>query len=503
MDIESTIPKLPPGATRKRNVLDVLDELDKARSSSSSSNETDADAGAKTILVRVDFNVPMDSSTGRITDDSRIRGALPTIQAIVRAKHNAVLVSHMGRPKLVQKYVAVWLGESGGGGALCPASSSSLFVRRRLNNARRSVSFYVLVASTRGEDNEETRKQRHELSLAPVAAHLAELLQTPVMFGEDCVKAHDAVGQLPREGGGVCLLENLRFYKAEEKNEPGFAKTLAEYADAYVNDAFGTCHRAHASVSGVPTLLPPKLCGIGCLVASELAFLDFKSVSDGGERIAAIIGGSKVSTKLPVIQGLMASVHVLVLGGGLAFTFLKAMGVSIGDSLVEEGMVETARQLMEQAERDGKRIVVPVDNVCAQSFPKGAMDKADTRTFDVSTPGEGIEDGWMGLDAGPKTLALLQEELAGTTKIVMNGPLGVFEVPPFDEGTRGLVAILKDLTAHHGCVTVVGGGDSVAALEAFGETAAVAYVSTGGGATLELLAGDILPGVAAIADYVE
>jgi phosphoglycerate kinase len=366
------------------------------------------------------------------------------------------------------------------------------------------ISLPFRINHNRGEDNEETRTQRRELSLAPVAAHLSDLLQIPVLFGEDCLKAHDAVAQLPREGGGgVCLLENLRFYKAEEKNEPDFAKTLAEYADAYVNDAFGTCHRAHASVSGVPALLPPKLCGIGCLVASELAFLDFKSVSVGEERIAAIIGGSKVSTKLPVIQGLMASVQILVLGGGLAFTFLKAMGVNIGDSLVEEGMVETARQLLEQAERDGKKIVLPVDNVCAQSFPKGAMDKSDTRTFDVSTPGLGIEDGWMGLDAGPKTLELLREALSGTTKIVMNGPLGVFEVPPFDEGTRGLVALLKDLTANHGCVTVVGGGDSVAALEAFGETSAVSYVSTGGGATLELLAGDVLPGVAAIADYVE
>jgi phosphoglycerate kinase len=313
------------------------------------------------------------------------------------------------------------------------------------------------------------------------------------------LKSQDTVSQLPAEGGGVCLLENLRFYKAEEKNDPDFAKTLASYADAYVNDAFGTCHRAHASVSGVPALLPRRLCGIGCLVASELAFLDFSSLGEG-ERIAAIIGGSKVSTKLPVIQGLMNSVQILVLGGGLAFTFLKAMGVSIGDSLVEEGMIETAKELMEQAERDGKTLVIPVDNVCAQSFPKAPMDKADTKVFDM-VAGGGIEEGWMGLDAGPKTLDILREALAGTTKIVMNGPLGVFEVTPFDEGTRGLVSILKDLTANHGCVTVVGGGDSVAALEAFGETSAVTYVSTGGGATLELLAGDVLPGVAAIADY--
>lgn len=434
----SAIPQLSTGGPRKRNVFDVLETLEMQG------------GPAKNILVRVDFNVPMDSA-GVITDDSRIRGALPTIHAITRANANAILVSHMGRPKLVQK----------------------------------------------GQDTEETRQQRHDLSLRPVAEHLSKLLSKPVLFGEDCAKAQDTVQQLPATGGGICLLENLRFYSQEEKNDPAFCKSLASYADAYVNDAFGTCHRAHASVAGVPSQMPQELCGIGCLVASELAFLDFSSVSDS-DKIAAVIGGSKVSTKLPVIKGLLGAVNTLVLGGGLAFTFLRAQGIAIGDSLVEESMIETARELLEEAERTGKTIVLPVDAVCSKGFPKSAMDKADTKTFDLKV-GAGIEDGWMGLDAGPKSIQVFKEALNNSTKLVLNGPMGVFEVKPFDEGTRGLVDTLEALTKE-GTITVVGGGDSVAALEAFGKVDAVSYVSTGGGATLELLAGDKLPGVEAIAD---
>jgi len=432
-----------PGQPRKRNVFDVIEAL--------TASKEDA-APAKNILVRVDFNVPMNSE-GEITDDSRIRGALPSINAIVNAKCNAILVSHMGRPKLVQK----------------------------------------------GEDNSETREQRKTLSLKPVADKLSQLIGKDVLFAEDCLgaPAETAVGTLPKEGGGILLLENLRFYKQEEKNEEKFASSLASYADGYVNDAFGTCHRAHASVSGVPALLTPALCGVGCLVASEVNFLDFSSAGEG-ETIAAVIGGSKVSTKLPVIEGLLKQVDILVLGGGLAFTFLKAQGVSIGNSLVEDDMIDTAKNLLSQAEASGKQIIVPLDSVCTTSFPSGPMKLEDTKTFDM-VPGGGIEDGWMGLDAGPKTVALFSEALGKVTKLVLNGPMGVFEIPPFDNGTKGLVDALETLTKG-GCLTVVGGGDSVAALEQFGKTDAVTYVSTGGGATLELLAGDVLPGVAAIED---
>lgn len=428
-----------PTSTRKRHVDDVIAVL--------------KESGKKNVLIRVDFNVPMNSA-GEITDDSRVRGALPTIKAVSEAGLNAILCSHMGRPKLVQK----------------------------------------------GEDNEETNKQRKDLSLKPVAAHLGKLLNKEILFGDDCLKAQSTVDMLPAEGGGIALLENLRFYKEEEKNGSEFTKTLASYADGYVNDAFGTSHRAHASVAGVPSVMAPENCGIGCLVASELAYLDFKHVSES-ETIAAIIGGSKVSTKLPVIQGLLKNVHILVLQGGLAFTFLAAQGVSIGNSLVEEGMIETARDLMKLAKDTGKTIVLPVDAVCSQTFPSAPMDKTDTKDFDL-TVDAGIENGWMGLDIGPKSVKIIGDALQGATKIVVNGPAGVFEVTPFDEGTRGLVDRIEELTKN-GTISVVGGGDSVAALEQFGKTQSVSYVSTGGGATLELLAGDVLPGVAAIADFAE
>lgn len=442
--MSTSIPPVPEGASRKRNVLDILATF-----------KNNGDTG-KVILVRVDFNVPMNAE-GVITDDSRIRGALPTIKVIMEAGHNVLLVSHMGRPDKVQK----------------------------------------------GADDEETAKQRKDLSLKPVAAYLSTLLETPVLFGDDCMNAQGTVAALKESSGaGIALLENLRFYKKEEKNDAEFAKTLAGYCDAYVNDAFGTCHRAHASVSGIPDAFADKtLCGIGILVANELAFLDFKNVT-ATDKISAIIGGSKVSTKLPVIHGLLSSTNTLVLGGGLAFTFLKALGIPIGSSLVEETMIGTAKELMEQAEREGKQIVIPVDAVCSKTFPSKPMDKADTITVDMLPGSEGIPDGWMGLDVGPKTVAKFVDALKGSTKLVFNGPMGVFEVVPFDEGTRGLVDGIAVLTKE-GTITVVGGGDSVAAMEAFGKTQEVSYISTGGGATLELLAGDKLPGVEAIMDFSE
>lgn len=434
------MPELPAGAIRKRNVYDVMDVL-----------KAQKPAGPRNILVRVDFNVPMDAE-GNITDDSRITGALPTIRAIIENGCNAILVSHMGRPSLVQK----------------------------------------------GADDEETAKERKALTLEPIATYLSGLVGKPVLFGPDVLKSHDTVQQLPAEGGALCLLENVRFYKAEEKNDPDFAKALSEYADGYVNDAFGTAHRAHGSTAGVPAIMPKEVCGIGCLMASELAYLDFSTKAET-DKIAAIIGGSKVSTKLPVIKGLLNSVDVLVLGGGLAFTFLKALGVTIGTSLLEEDMIGTAKEIMEQAEKEGKEILLPVDSVTTEAFPSGPMDEKDTQVFDM-VPGGGIPDGRMGLDCGPKTIAKFEGSLGTCTKICFNGPMGVFEIPPFDKGTRALVDVLASLT-EKGCVTVVGGGDSVAAVKTFGKMEAVSYVSTGGGATLELLAGDKLPGVEIIENF--
>jgi len=434
-----TMPTYAPGQTRKRNVNDVIEKLGK-------------DGDAKNILVRVDFNVPMDGD-GKITDDSRIRGAIPTIEIILKSGNNAILMSHMGRPKKVQK----------------------------------------------GEDD---GTQRAALSLKNVLARLTELSGADVRFVDDCIgdKVKGAVADLPKTGGSILVLENLRFRKDEESNVESFAQGLASIADAYINDAFGTAHRAHASVSGVPNLLPKEKCGVGCLIASEVAYLDFSNLAEG-EKVAAIIGGSKVSTKLPVITGLVNQVQILVLGGGLAYTFAKANGITIGNSLCEDEMVETAKEIMADAKAKGVTLLLPVDAVASESFPSGPMSLNDTKTFDL-VAGGGIEDGWMGLDVGPKTSALFKEGLSAATKIIFNGPMGVFEIEPFDTGTKALVDALEENT-NNGAVTVVGGGDSVAALEKFGKSDAVSYVSTGGGATLELLAGDVLPGVAAISDFDE
>jgi phosphoglycerate kinase len=346
--------------TRKRNVLDVLENLSSLQRES-----------APSVLVRVDFNVPINQ--GKIADDSRIRGAIPTIQAIVESKCNVILVSHLGRPKRIQK----------------------------------------------GDFTDGT--ERSKLTLGPVAKHLAEIMKRDVLFSEDCLgdTAKSVISLLPSQGGGIVLLENLRFYKGEEKNDVEFARALASYADAYVNDAFGTCHRAHASTVGVPSLMDSRFCGIGMLVSSELKYLDFSNLPEGS-CVAAIIGGSKVSTKLPVIQGVLKQVNVLILGGGLAFTFLKAQGISVGDSLVEDSMLDTALELLEEAKREGKQIVLPLDAVCANSFPQSPMKVEDTKTFDLNSSA-GIEDGYIGLDAGPKTISSIQTSLAGVTEILFNG----------------------------------------------------------------------------------
>jgi len=392
----------------------------------------------------------MDGS-GNITDDSRIRAALPTIREVKEKGFNAIVISHMGRPKLVQT----------------------------------------------GDDTEEVKAQRKKLSLEVAANRLGELLGCDVAFADDCIgeKAESAVAQLP-EGGGVLVLQNLRFYKQEEKNVEEFAKQLASLGHAYINDAFGAAHRAHASVSGIPANLPSELCGIGYLMAKEVAFLNFEKAE--GSKIVAIIGGSKVSTKLPVIKGLLSKCDVIILSGGLAFTFAKAKGISIGSSLCEDDMVGTANDLFAEADAVGCRLVCPVDAVCAPGFPKEPMDLKDTKLFEM-VPGKGIEDGWMGLDVGSATLEVFREAMDGATKVLFNGPMGVFEIEPFHIGTKGLVDILEDITAK-GVITVVGGGDSVAALAQFNKTESVTYVSTGGGASLELLAGDELPGVTSIGD---
>jgi phosphoglycerate kinase len=391
---------------------------------------TDAELKGKKVLVRCDVNVPLDGKT--ITDDTRIRMSIPTIEYLKGKGAIVTICSHLGRPK-------------------------------------------------NGPED--------KFSLAPCATRLGELLKMDVKLAPDCIgdevkKIVDAAKE-----GDVIVLENTRFYKEEEKNEPGFVEKLAAPFDLYVNDAFGTAHRAHASTEGVTKFLKPSVGGF--LLAKELEYLD-GAVKNGEKPIAAIVGGSKVSTKITVLEALLDKCETIVIGGGMVFTFLKAKGLNVGTSLVEDDFVETAKKVMAKAEAMGKQILLPVDIVVADKFAPDAESKVVA--FDA------IPDGWMGLDNGPKTTEQQKEALSKCKTIIMNGPMGVFEFEKFNKGTFGIVNILADLSKDKGVVTIIGGGDSVAATEQSGRAGDMSHISTGGGASLELLEGKILPGVVALDD---
>jgi len=382
----------------------------------------DIDVKGKRVFVRVDFNVPLEN--GRITDDTRIRAALPTIRYLVDEGAIAVLASHLGRPK--------------------------------------------------GKRNEA-------FSLAPCAQRLSELLGREVVFAPDCIG--DEVEQLVarQQPGSVVLLENLRFYAEEEKNDPEFAAKLARLGEVYVNDAFGTAHRAHASTRGVADYLPVKVAGF--LMQKEVDIMG-KALSAPDRPFVAIIGGAKVSDKIMVIENLLTKVDRLIIGGGMANTFLRAKGYDTGKSLVEEDRVETARQLLDKG---GDRILLPSDLVVAAEF------RADTEQKVV--PADAIPAGWMALDIGPESARKFSEVIRAAKTVVWNGPMGVFEMEPFARGTFAVAQALADSEG----VTIVGGGDSVAAVEAAGLADKMTHVSTGGGASLEFLEGRELPGVACLA----
>jgi phosphoglycerate kinase len=382
----------------------------------------------KKVLVRCDVNVPLDGKT--ITDDTRIRSSIPTIEYLKSKGAIVTVCSHLGRPK---------------GGP---------------------------------ED---------KYSLGPCAERMGELLGQKVILAPDCIgeevkKIVDAAKE-----GDVIMLENTRFYKEEEKNEPGFVEKLAAPFDLYVNDAFGTAHRAHASTEGVTKFLQPSVSGF--LLAKELEYLD-GAVSNGEKPMAAIVGGSKVSTKITVLEALLDKCDVIIIGGGMVFTFLKAQGYSVGTSLVEDDFVETAKEVLAKAAKLGKTILLPSDIIVADKFDKDAETKI--------VPSSEIPDGWMGLDNGPETTKEQKEALSECKTIIMNGPMGVFEFEKFAAGTFNLVNILADLTKEKGAITIIGGGDSVAATELSGRAGDMSHISTGGGASLELLEGKILPGVAAL-----
>lgn len=390
---------------------------------------TAADLAGKRVLVRCDLNVPLDGKT--ITDDTRIRASIPTIEYLTAAGAKVLLSSHLGRPK------------SG------------------------------------PED---------KFSLAPVATRLSELLKKDVKMAPDCIG--DGVAEIVSgmSNGDVVLLENVRFYKEETANDTDFAKKLAANADMFVNDAFGTAHRAHGSTAGVTEFLRPSVAGL--LLEKELAYLA-GAVSNPKRPFAAIVGGSKVSSKIGVIESMLDKVDKLVIVGGMVFTFLKARGLSTGSSLVEDDKIELAKELEAIAAKKGVKIILPVDVVAADKFAP------DANTQLVSV--DAIPEGTMGLDQGPKSTELINSELADCKTVLWNGPAGVFEFDAFATGTYAIANTLADVTAN-GATTIIGGGDSVAAVEKAGLAEKMSHISTGGGASLELLEGKVLPGVAALDD---
>ncbi len=387
----------------------------------------DIDLKGKRVLVRVDFNVPVED--GKVIDDTRIVAAVPTIKAILDQKPRAViLMSHFGRPK-------------------------------------------------EGPDP--------KYSIRPVAPVLSRLLGTEVVFADDCVGeiAEKAVAGLPE--GGVLLLENTRFHPSETKNDLELASQMARLGDVYVNDAFGSAHRAHSSTEGVARFLPAVA---GLLMEKEIEFLG-TALENPRRPFMAILGGAKISDKIGVIENLLGKADKIVIGGGMANTFLAARGIAMGDSLVEAEALDTARGLLAKA---GDKLVLPVDAVIADAFD------ADAKTKVIAVT-DGVPTGWRILDIGPKTIELFEGQLADTMTVVWNGPMGVFEMEPFAQGTFAIARAVAARTAQ-GAVTIIGGGDSVSAINQAGLADKVTHVSTGGGASLEMLEGKVLPGLAALND---
>ncbi len=383
----------------------------------------------KKVLVRVDFNVPLNES-GKITDDTRIRAAIPTINYLINNSAKVILAAHFGRPK--------------------------------------------------GKVNEKMR-------LTPVAERLSDILKKKVNLTESCI-GEEALGKSNNlNNGDVLLLENVRFFEEEEKNDLDFAKNLAAHADMYVNDAFGAAHRAHASTQGVTKFLEPSVAGF--LLEKELKYLQ-GAIDAPNRPLAAIVGGSKVSSKIGVLDSLLDKCDKIIIGGGMIFTFYKARGLDVGNSLVEEDKLELARNLEAKAKIKGVELLLPSDVVLASEFSPDAESKVSQI--------DSISGNWMGLDIGPQSIKLFQNTLSECKTIIWNGPMGVFEFDKFAEGTNAIATTLADLSSFSEVCTIIGGGDSVAAVEKAGLAEKMSHISTGGGASLELLEGKTLPGVAAL-----
>lgn len=386
----------------------------------------DIDVSGKRVLVRCDFNVPLDENRN-IADDKRIVESLPTIKYLLSNNAKVILTSHLGRPK--------------------------------------------------GEFN-------MKYSLSPVAKRLSELLQTEVKMASDVIgESAKALTSVLKDGDAV-LLENVRFHKEEEKNDPAFSKSLASMADIYVNDAFGTAHRAHASTAGVAAYIP-AVCGY--LIQKEISVMG-KALADPKRPFAVILGGAKVSDKIGVINNLIDKCDTILIGGAMAYTFVKANGGSIGDSLFEEDKIELAGRLMEKAQKAGVSLLIPEDNIIADKFDVSANIKV--------VDSDKIDAGWMGVDIGPKTVKKYSDIIKNAKTVIWNGPMGVFEMEPFAGGTKAIA----EAVAESGAVSIIGGGDSAAAVEKLGYADKMTHISTGGGASLEFLEGLPLPGITCLND---